>query len=102
MSIDEQEKVNDENKEKGLTNAGRSKEESVSGIRCAVCKREFHQCHHITNIFHVWAIHHLKMISRKDLQKTGLSVAMIIVALSLLAFLNLHELNAQNSMDLNI
>ena len=40
------------------------------------------------------------MISRKDLQKTGLSVAMIIVALSLLAFLNLHELNAQNSMDL--
>lgn len=41
MSIDEQEKVNDENKEKGLTNAGRSKEESVSGIRCAVCKREF-------------------------------------------------------------
>ena len=41
MSIDEQEKDNYENKEKGLTIIDKSKGESVSRIRCAVCKREF-------------------------------------------------------------
>ena len=41
MLNDEREKDNDENKEKGLTNSDRSKGESVSQIRCAVCKREF-------------------------------------------------------------
>ena len=59
MSIDEQEKDNDENKEKGLASADSSKGESVSGIEdVPYVSESSHQCYHIMNIFHVWAIHH--------------------------------------------